>query len=54
MSEEAKKEFKEMSLEEVYNLLNKADELKELALNNIKEVSEEDLKPKRTKRGSKN
>ena len=54
MSEEAKRELKEMSIEELYEILSKTDELMELAKSRIVEVKEEDLKPKRTKRGSKN
>ena len=54
MSEEAKKQLREMSIEELYEFLSKTDELIELAKSKIVEVNEEDLKPKRTKRGSKN
>lgn len=54
MNEELKIELQKMSIDELYSLLSKVDELTEVAKNNIKEISEEDLKPKRTKRGSKN
>ena len=54
MSDEAKKELNEMSIEELYNLLNKADELKELALSKLESISEEELEVRSAKRGTKN
>lgn len=54
MSDEAKKELNEMSIEELYNFLNKADELKELALSKLESISEEELDVRSAKRGTKN
>lgn len=54
MTEEAKKELLKMSREDLLNLYKKINELKVEAKNSIVEVREEDLKPKRKSRGSKN
>lgn len=54
MSEEAKKDLLQMSREDLLNLFKRINELKTEARNSIVEVREEDLKPKRKSRGSKN
>lgn len=54
MNEEAKKDLLKMSREELLSLYKKIVELKNDARNSIVEVREEDLKPKRKRRGSKN
>lgn len=54
MKEEAKKELKDMKLVEVYDLYKQLLEARKTVASSIVEISPEDLKPKRKKRGSKN
>jgi hypothetical protein len=54
MNDETKNELKRMSLEELFNILNRTDELIELAKTKVEDVSEEELEPIKKKRGSKN
>ena len=54
MSDETKNELKKMSLEELFNILNRTDELIDLAKSKLVDVDEDDIKPVGKKRGSKN
>lgn len=53
MSEELKQELEELSMKELFELYTKITDLKKQCQSNIITITEEDLKPKRKKRGSK-
>lgn len=54
MTEELKKEFENMKLVDLNKMLEKLEDLKKNIQKNIVEVSEKDMTPERTSRGSKN